>query len=124
VAGLEPTQFSRIITLKRDTRDAHEALGQLYEGVEYIHRKLVSSSKSFRTITAIGILTDLSTKTKSKTFETPVNDATVMRDTALTLFDELSRTVGKDLRRVGLRVSGLADTEDQTSISEFLRPAR
>jgi DNA polymerase IV (DinB-like DNA polymerase) len=123
VAGLEPTQFSRIVTLKRDTRDAREAFGQLNGGVAYIHGKLVSSSKSFRTITAIGILTDLSTKTKSKTFETPVNDPAVIKDTASTLFDELSRAVEKDFRRVGLRVSGLADFEDQTSLSEFLRPA-
>jgi DNA polymerase IV (archaeal DinB-like DNA polymerase) len=123
VAGLEPTQFSRIITLKRDTRDPREASGQLSEGIEYVHRKLVSSSKSFRTIAAIGILVDLSAKTRSKTFETPVNDAAVIKETTLALFEELSGAVDKDFRRVGLRVSGLTSVEDQTSLSEFLRPA-
>jgi DNA polymerase IV (archaeal DinB-like DNA polymerase) len=124
VSGLEPTQFSRIVTLKRDTRDPREAFLQLSEGVEYIHGKLESSAKSFRTVTAIGILTDLSTKTRSKTFETPINDAAVLRETALSLFQELSGSVEKDYRRVGIRISGLAKTESQSSLSDFLRPVR
>ncbi len=122
VAGLEPTQFSRIVTLKRDTRDAREALDQLSAGIEHIHQKLTSSAKSFRTVAAIAIFTDLSTKTKSKTFETPVDDVNVMRDASLALFEDLGRSATKDFRRVGIRVSGLSDAEDQTSLSEFLRP--
>ncbi|MDA4125887.1 MAG: DNA polymerase IV [Thaumarchaeota archaeon] len=121
-AGLEPTQFSRIVTLKRDTRDPGEAFDQLVAGIEYVHGKLVSSGKSFRTVTAIGILSDLSTKTKSKTFETPINDAARLRESARSLFDELSGVVDKDFRRVGLRVSGFTGIEDQTSLSEFLHP--
>jgi DNA polymerase IV (archaeal DinB-like DNA polymerase) len=120
-AGLEPTQFSRIVTLKRDTRDPREAFEQLAAGIEYVHGKLISSGKSFKTVTAIGILTDLSTKTKSKTFEIPVNDAAVLRDSTLSLFEELSVAVRKDFRRVGLRVSGFTSVEDQTSLSEFVR---
>jgi DNA polymerase IV (archaeal DinB-like DNA polymerase) len=124
VAGLAPTQFSRIVTLRRDTRDAKEVAEQLVEGVQYIYGKLSQSGKSFRTITAIGILTDLSTKTKSKTFETAMIDASLLRRTVPVLFDELSRTIGKEFRRAGVRVSGLEDVQDQTSLSEFLRPAR
>jgi len=124
VAGLEPTQFSRIVTLRRDTRDAKEVARQLSEGMQYIHGRLSQSGKSFRTITAIGILTDLSTKTKSKTFETPVSDPSLIRETVPALFDELSRTIGREFRRAGVRVSGLEDVENQTSLSEFLRQAR
>ena len=124
VAGLEPTQFSRIVTLRRDTRDAKEVSEQLSEGMQYIHGKLSQSGKSFKTITVIGILTDLSTKTRSKTFETAVSDLSLIRGTVPTLFDELSRTIGREFKRAGVRVSGLENIEDQTSLSEFLRPAR
>ncbi len=123
-ADLEPTQFSRIVTLKRDTREPREVFEQMADGIDYVHTKLTSSGKSFRTVTAIGILTDLSTKTKSKTFETPVNNATILRETTLGLFDELSTVVDRDFRRVGLRVSGFTSVEDQTSLSEFLNPVR
>ncbi len=122
VAGHEPTQFSRILTLKRDTRDPAEIYGQLKEGIGYIHEKLVSSGRSSRTVTAIGILTDLSTKTKSKTFETPINDLTSINEATLGLFEDLKSAVDKDIRRAGVRVSGLEKTEDQTSLSEFVRP--
>jgi len=124
VAGLEPTQFSRIVTLRRDTRDPKEVIEQLSEGMQSIHDKLTSSGKSFKTVTAIGILTDLTTKTKSKTLETAVSDLTSIREAVAALFDELSRTAGKEFRRAGVRVSGLEGVEDQTSLSEFLRPAR
>ena len=124
LARVQPTQYSRIITLKHDTRDPQEAFSQLAGGFDYIHDKLAKTNKSFRTITAIGILTDITTHTKSKTLETPVNDAATIRDSALVLFRELSGSVQKDFRRVGLRVSGLVDDEDQKSLSEFLQPAR
>ena len=122
VAGLEPTQFSRIITLKRDTRDAAEAIDQLSKGINYLCGKLASSSKSCKTVSAIAILTDLSAKTKSRTFESPVGDAGTIRSVALALFEDLGGTTDKDFRRVGIRVSGLTQMEDQTSLSEFLRP--
>ena len=119
VAGLEPTQFSRIVTLKRDTRDSQAVFAQLAEGIESVHAKLVASKKSFRTVTAIGILTDLSTRTRSKTLETPINDAAILRETVLTLFQELGRSIDRDYRRVGVRVSSLEYADDQRSLSEF-----
>ena len=123
VAGLEPTQFSRIVTLAHDTRDPREAYDRLSDGIDYVQGKLDSSGKAPRTITAIGILTDLSTKTKSKTFDAPVADLAAIRETTLILFEELSKVVERDFRRVGVRVSGFEKTEDQTSLSEFVRPA-
>ena len=122
--GLEPTQFSRIVTLKRDTKDPHEAYDRLSEGIEYVQGKLESSGKAPKTITAIGILTDLSTKTKSKSFDSPIADLTTIRETTLSLFEELSESVEKDFRRVGVRVSGFEKAEDQTSLSEFVSPGR
>jgi nucleotidyltransferase/DNA polymerase involved in DNA repair len=124
LANLEPTQFSRIVTLRRDTRDAAEALGQLANGLASIQGKLMESGKSFRTISAIGILTDLSAKTKSKTFDIPVKDPSLIRENALGLLSDLVESTDKDLRRVGVRVSELSDSMDQRSLSEFLGPSR
>ena len=120
VAGLEPTQFSRIITLKRDTKDPAEVQDQLSEGIAYVHQKLVSAQKSFRTVSAIAILTDLSIRTKSRTFDTPTNELSVIRESTKPLFEELGKATPKDFRRVGVRVSGLIGVEEQTSLSEFL----
>ena len=124
LANLEPTQFSRIVTLKRDTRDVREALGQLAEGMTFLQAKLADSGKSFRTISVIGILTDLSTRTKSKTFDTPIKDPALIKESALTLFNDLVESTDKDLRRAGVRVSDLSDSVGQSSLSEFLQPGR
>ena len=122
--NLEPTQFSRIVTLKRDTRAAAEALDQLDQGVESIKDKLVRSGKSFRTISAIGVMADLSTKTKSKTFDVPVNDPALIKASALALLRDLVQSTNKDLRRVGVRVSELSDSMDQSSLTEFVEHGR
>jgi DNA polymerase IV (DinB-like DNA polymerase) len=124
VAGLEPTQFSRIITLKRDTRDVGEAMAQLGQGVASVQAKLAASGKSFRTLSAIGILTDLSVRTKSRTFDAPVMDPASIGEDASALFRELVASTDKELRRVGVRVSELSDSRDQTSLSEYVEPGR
>ncbi|MBI3840532.1 MAG: DNA polymerase IV [Thaumarchaeota archaeon] len=121
VAGQAATQYSRIITLKHDTKDPQVVLDQLSAGIDSVHNKLSESNKSFRTLSAIGILTDLTSHTKSKTFEVPINDAFSMKEGVLSLFEELSQSVGKDFRRAGVRVSGLYDIEDQKSLSDFLQ---
>jgi DNA polymerase IV (DinB-like DNA polymerase) len=117
-----PTQFSRIITLKKDTTDPEEAMAQLAYAAGALRDKLVSQNTSFRTLTAIAVLTDLSTKTKSKTFETPVSDLSTARNALIELFSQLSDSVDREFRRVGIRVSDLSANQDQESLAEFLRP--
>ena len=119
VANREPTQFSRIVTLKRDTKDPEEAMLQLTGAVNDLHQKLTETGKAFRSISAICILTDLTTKTRSKTFETPVNDIVLIRENSLGLFRDLSGSTGREFRRVGIRVADLTSTADQMSLSEF-----
>jgi DNA polymerase IV (DinB-like DNA polymerase) len=117
----EPTQYSRIITLKDDTTDAEEVMSQLSGACDSLRGKLATAKKSFRTITAIAILTDLSTKTRSRTFQTPVSDISSVKKTTLELFEQLSETADKGFRRVGIRVSDLVGNQDQQSLSGYLR---
>jgi DNA polymerase IV (DinB-like DNA polymerase) len=115
----EPSQLSRIITLKQNTSDAEMAYEQLSEAVADVHRRLGSRGASFRTISAIAILSDLTVKTKSKTFETPISDLVTMQDATRRLLGELSGTTGKEFRRVGVRVSDFASSQNQASLSQY-----
>jgi len=119
--GVGPTQFSRIVTLKRDTRDSDEAMAQLKNGVGYLHGRLAATNMSFKTISAVGILTDLSIRTRSRTLESPVNDISSIDQNARELFVELGNAVDKDFLRVGIRVSGLVGRKEQQSLSEFVQ---
>jgi len=116
----EPTQLSRIVTLKQNTSNAEVAFEQLSEAIEDLHTRLVSRGVSFRAISAIAILSDLTVKTKSKTFEAPISDLATMRDTTKRLLTELSGAAGKEFRRVGVRVYELANSENQASLSQYL----
>ena len=115
-----PTQFSRIITLKSDTTDPEEVMGQLAEAEKNLRSKLIANATSFRTLSAIAILTDLSTKTRSKTFEAPINDLASVENSLVELFSQLSETTDKEFRRVGIRVSDLLANHDQKSLAEFM----
>jgi len=123
-AGLEPMQFSRLVTLKRDTREVEEALGQLERGIVSIRNKLAESGKSFRTVSAIGIFTDLTTRTKSKTFDSPIKDLSLVRECIPDLLGNLLESTDKYLRRVGVRISNLSDIQDQSSLSQYIKHDR
>jgi DNA polymerase IV (archaeal DinB-like DNA polymerase) len=112
------SQLSRMITLKHDTHDLHQIVAELLPALTDVHEKLVSKNLFFRSVSAIGILKDLSLHTKSKTLETPTNDYSVLEREMGELFALLLREVG-DLRRAGLRLSELQDMMDQRSLTEF-----
>jgi len=116
----EPTQFSRIITLKSDTTDAEEAMNQLTEAADDLRSRLISRKTSFRTLSAIAILTDLSTKTRSKTFETPIWDLSIVKNALADLFSQLSDSADREFRRVGIRLSDLSANSDQKSLAEYV----
>jgi DNA polymerase IV (DinB-like DNA polymerase) len=118
-----PSQFSRIITLGDDTTDPEEVMAQLTSAEDDLRNKLVSRNTSFRTLSAIAILTDFSTKTRSKTFEMPVKDLSSVRNSTLELFAQLSDSADREFRRVGIRVSDLTGNQNQKSLSEFLQPS-
>lgn len=112
------SQLSRMITLKHDTHDLQQIVGELVPALKDIHGKLVSKDLFFRSVSAIGILKDLSVHTRSKTLETPTNDYSVIETEVNGLFAMLLREVG-DLRRAGVRLSELQDMVDQSSLTEF-----
>ena len=112
------SQLSRMITLKHDTHDLDQIISQLRPPLKDVHKKLVSKDLFFRNVSAIGILKDLSLHTRSKTLETPTNDYSVLEKEVGELFTMLLREVG-DLRRAGVRLSGLQDMVNQRSLTEF-----
>lgn len=116
----EPTQLSRMITLKQNTNNPQVAFEQLSGAIEDVHRRLISRGASFRAISAIAILSDLTVKTKSKTFETSISDLATMRDATRRLLVELSDATEKEFRRVGVRVSDFDSVGSQASLGQYL----
>jgi DNA polymerase IV (archaeal DinB-like DNA polymerase) len=116
----EATQVSRIITLKKDSQDLDEILTQLTPTFEDIRNKVVEKNLFFRTVSVIGILTDLSIRTRTKTLDMPTAELSAISENALPLLSSLVKDSGK-LRRAGIRVADFAQAKEQSSLAEFLR---
>jgi nucleotidyltransferase/DNA polymerase involved in DNA repair len=120
VESASAKQVSRMITLKHDSRDLEDIITQLSPAIEDVHRRVLEKGLFFRSISAIGILTDLSIKTRSKTLEVPINDPVSLKRVATELFSSLLTEGQKNLRRAGIRVSDFSEAKAQSSLAEFI----
>jgi DNA polymerase IV (DinB-like DNA polymerase) len=113
------TQISRIITLKRDSGSADEIVPQLVPALDDVRARVVEKGLFFRSVSVIGILSDLSVRTRTKTLETPTSEPSELRRAASELLISLVGDHGA-LRRVGIRVGDFQGSREQSSLSEFL----
>ena len=116
----EATQISRIITLKKDSRNVDEILAQLAPTFEDLQRKLIEKKLFFRTVSVIGILANLSIRTRTKTLDRSTAQLSAIEENAPALLSSLIEESG-ELRRVGIKVAGFNATKEQSSLAEFLR---
>jgi len=113
------TQLSRIITLKKDSQDLNVILMQLQPTFENLHGRVTERALVFKSISVIGILPDLSIRTRTKTLDKPTAQLSAIAENAPLLLESLLKECG-ELRRVGVKVADF-DAKAQTSLAEFLR---
>ncbi len=117
----QPTQFSRIATVKKDTHDLSEIAPLLMVLAHSATEKLTKRTMTCKTISLIAILEDLSIHSKTKTLESATYDEKTIAQASKDLLEQFlqSRPDAK-VRRVGVRLSGLEVAGEQTDISKFL----
>jgi DNA polymerase IV (DinB-like DNA polymerase) len=117
----QPTQFSRIATLKQNTRRSEETFTLLSELAHSVSDKLKEQGMTCKTVAVIAILSDLSIHSRSKMLESPSSDGRPIESAAEQLIQEfLQSNPEAVLRRVGVKVSGLIKETGQTNMSKFL----
>ena len=109
----EAESISRIATLKEDTTELDIIVDKTNQLCDEIYGDLSQRRLSFKTISIIAIMTNLSTHSRSMTFETPKNDPSFLKEKAKELFEKFIEESGLKMRRVGVKVSGL--TKEQKS---------
>ena len=114
------SQVSRIVTLKKDSRNVDEILTQLAPTFEDIQRKLMQRTLLFRSLSVIGVLPNLAVRTRTKTLERPTDELSAIRDNVPALLSLLIGDSGQ-LRRVGIKVADLTEPGSQSSLVEFMR---
>lgn len=117
----QPTQLSRIATLKQNTREIQEISPLLNELADSVTGKLKERGLTCKSVAIIAILNDLGIHTKSRTLESPTSDGKIIGEAAKDLTKEfLESKPDAIVRRIGVKVAGLSKPSGQTDISKFL----
>jgi len=116
----EAESISRIATLKENTCDLMVILEKTDQLIEDIHKDSVKRNISFRQVSIIAIMTDLSARSRSKTLETATHDIDVLKPIVRELFEKFLKETELKIRRVGVKISGFVKEEaEQKQLTSF-----
>ena len=115
----DPIQYSRIITLKQDTKEFEFLSKDLEQLCVDIHDAIIKDNLVFKSVGIQVIQEDLSNRTKSKTLKNPTSNLDELKKTALQLLRELLEDQKLLVRRLGVRVSEFTEISGQADITNF-----
>lgn len=112
-------QYSRIITLRQDSKDFVFLSEAMDEICSELHQTILKHKKMFRAVGIQFVQSDLSNKTKLKTLRNSTASLDELKKASMTLLQEALVDQTSDVRRLGVKVSELSDMEGQSSITNF-----
>jgi len=117
----EAESISRISTLKEDTRDLEVVIEKANQLCDEVHARLVQRGLSFKSVGIVAVMTDMSIRSRSKTFESPTNESKVLKRTVKELFERFLNESELQVRRAGVKVSNFVkERERQKRITNFI----
>lgn len=116
----EPTiQFSKIATLKKDSKEFDFLLENLRELCNELHKIILKNNRMFKSVGIILIQSDLSNKTKSKMLRNPTDSHAELEKNVEQLLKEAIVDQQMPIRRIGVKVSELSEVSGQSSITSY-----
>lgn len=112
-------QFSKIVTLKQNSKE-YEFLRQYLEEIcGQLNQIILQNNKMFKSVGIQFFQSDLSSKTKSKMLRNPTNSLDELKKAADALLVDALRDQRLLIRRLGVKVSELTETKGQNSITNY-----
>jgi len=120
VSEREPRiQFSKIITLKKDSKD-FEFLSENLSGLcKELHHIVLKNNSLFRSVGIQFFNSDLSQKTKSRMLRNPTSNLEELEKATTQLLREALEEQEKLIRRLGVKVSELSKIEGQGKMDSY-----
>jgi len=115
----ESVQYSKIITLKKDSKEHKFLLENLYELCKQIHDLIKNNNKMFKSIGIHFVQSDLSNKSKSRMLRNPTNNFEELEKNIEQLLKDALEDQSMTVRRIGVRVSDLTEIRGQSDITNF-----
>ena len=112
-------QFSKITTLKKNSKDLEFLRENIEELCIQLNKIAIENNKMYRSIGIQFVNEDLSTKTKSRMLRNPGNNVIELKKIVNQLLEEA--LVGQEMlvRRIGVRISEFSDVEGQSNITNY-----
>ena len=116
----EVESVSRISTLKEDTRDLAVIMNKVKVLCEGIYTNLIQKELKFKTVSVMAVMKDMSIRSRSKTFESPIFHLEMLETSTEDLFQKLLSETSIEIRRAGVKVSGFSKKpEQQKHLTDF-----
>ena len=112
-------QYSKITTLRKDSKDYQFLLENLTELCKEVHEILIKNNRMFRSIGIHFVQSDLSNRSKSRTLRNPTTSLEELQRNAEQLLKEALKEQTITIRRLGVRVSELTEIQCQRDITSY-----
>jgi DNA polymerase IV (DinB-like DNA polymerase) len=113
------TQYSKIATLKKDSKDYDFLAENLSEICRELHEVIQKNNIMFRSIGIQFILSDLTNKTKSRVLKNPTSSLEELQKNTAQLLKEALEDQKNMVRRLGVKVSELSEIRGQSNITSY-----
>lgn len=116
----EPSiQYSKIITLKEDSKDYQFLNENMLQLCKEIHEIIKKNNKMFKSIGIQFVQSDLSNRSKSRMLKKPTDSLEEIQRNSEQLLKEALEDQNTTIRRLGIKVSELSDIHGQSEITRY-----
>jgi len=112
-------QFSKIVTLKKDSKEYDFLEESLKELCKELHTVVLKNNRLFKSVSIQFVQTDLSNKSKSKMLKNPTLSLDELEKNAKQLLHEALENQKMEIRRLGVKVSELSELQGQSDITSY-----
>jgi len=112
-------QFSKIVTLKKDSKEHDFLEDALKELCKDLYAVVLKNNKMFKSVGIQFVQSDLSNKSKSKMLKNSTLNLEELEKTAKQLLHEALENQTIPVRRLGVKVSELSEAEGQRDITSY-----
>ena len=112
-------QYSKITTLKKDSKDYQFLSENIIELCNEVHDVVMKNKQMFKSIGIHFVQSDLSNKSKSRMLRNPTASLDELQKNAIQLLKEALENQEITIRRLGVRVSELSEVQGQSDITSY-----
>lgn len=113
------TQYSKIVTLKKDSKEYDFLAENINELCKELHEVIQKNNRMFKSVGVQFIMSDLTNKTKSRMLKNPTSSIEELQKNASQLLKEALEDQKNTVRRLGVKVSELSEIRGQSNITSY-----